>query len=51
MSCSLVTFSGMADLAYLMELMLPGELPETLQEFKALLEETCAGAGSHGFFR
>eukprot|EP00438_Fugacium_kawagutii_P029465 Skav209232 [mRNA] locus=scaffold293:315308:323742:- [translate_table: standard] len=42
-SCRWVTFAGMADLAYLMQLMQPTGLPETLSEFEVLLEDFCTG--------
>eukprot|EP00435_Cladocopium_sp_Y103_P026374 s280_g6.t1 len=43
-SCAWVTFAGMADLLYLMQLMHQElrELPETFGEFRALMEGTCA---------
>lgn len=41
-SCRWVTFAGMTDLLYLVQLM-KQELPETLCDFEVLLEETCAG--------
>lgn len=42
-SCAWVTFAGMTDLLYLMQLVHPEhELPQTLGGFQSLLEETCA---------